>query len=226
VSVEFELGKTSITITTQVKAVWKTGVEMEALVAASAAALTLYDMLKVIDQSMEIASVKLLEKTGGKSQIKESGEGLKAAVLVISDSVSAGKRKDLSGKVLAEKLRGFKVQVTGCEVIPDDATRIESELKRLTDKEQVDMILTTGGTGIGPRDVTPEATKRVIERELEGVEQILRNYGQESGLHFRCSLAASSAFVARRSSSICLVQEKESRMELRPSTRRFSTRSR
>ncbi len=179
VDVRCEMGVGSILITSEVKAVWKTGVEMEALVAATTAALTLYDMLKIIDESMEIVSVKLLEKTGGESQIKEPGEGLKAAVLVMSDSVSAGRKEDVSGKVLAEKLRGFRVQVSSYRVMPDEASQIERELKKLADKDNVDLILTSGGTGIGPRDVTPEATKRIIERELEGVEATLRSYGQE-----------------------------------------------
>jgi cyclic pyranopterin phosphate synthase len=179
VSVEFTLEKSSVAITTQVKAIWKTGVEMEALVAAGAAALTLYDMLKIIDESMEIVSIRLLEKTGGKSQIREDGEGLKAAVLVISDSVSSGEKQDLSGKVLIERLRGFKVRVTSYKVLPDDGVQIEGELKRLADKAKVDLIVTTGGTGIGPRDVTPEATKEVIKRELIGVEEVLRRYGQD-----------------------------------------------
>jgi cyclic pyranopterin phosphate synthase len=179
VSVEFGLKKASITITTEVKAIWKTGVEMEALVAASAAALTLYDMLKIIDNSMEIVSVRLLEKTGGKSQIKESGEGLKAAVLVVSDSVSTGENEDASGKVLVERLKGFKVQVASYSVLPDDREQMERELKRLADKVKIDLVVTTGGTGVGPRDIAPEATKGVIRRELDGVEEVLRSYGQE-----------------------------------------------
>jgi cyclic pyranopterin phosphate synthase len=179
VGVEFKLTNTSISIATEVKAVWKTGVEMEALVAASTAALALYDMLKIIDDSMEIVSVKLIEKTGGKSQIKESGRGVKAAVLVISDSVSAGKKKDVSGRVLAKKLRDFKVQVVEYKVLPDDMARIETELVRLADRKKVDLIVTSGGTGISPRDVTPEATMRVVDRELIGVEEVLRTYGQQ-----------------------------------------------
>ncbi len=178
VRVDITLEKSFITIDTEVKAVWKTGVEMEALVAASSAALTLYDMLKPVDESMEIVSVRLLEKKGGKSDIKESGEGLNAAVLVMSDSVAAGKKEDVSGKVLVEKLRGFKLQVSGYKILPDDAPQVETELKRMADKEKIDLIVTTGGTGIGPRDVTPEATKKVIDRELEGVEEILREFGQ------------------------------------------------
>jgi cyclic pyranopterin phosphate synthase len=179
VGVEFKLTNASISIATEVKAIWKTGVEMEALVAASAAALTLYDMLKIIDESMEIISVRLIEKTGGKSQIKESGRGVKAAVIVISDTVSARKKKDLSGKLLVKRLRDLKVQVVEYGVLPDDMERIETELVRLADSKRVDLIATTGGTGVSPRDVTPEATMRVIEREIIGVEELLRSYGQQ-----------------------------------------------
>jgi cyclic pyranopterin phosphate synthase len=179
VGIEFKLTNASISIATEVKAIWKTGVEMEALVAASGAALTVYDMLKIIDESMEIISVRLVEKTGGKSQIKETGRGLKAAVLVISDTVSAGNKKDVSGKVLVKMLRAFKVQVVEYRILPDDRDRIETELVRLADNERVDLIATTGGTGVSPRDVTPEATMRVIEREVIGVEELLRSYGQQ-----------------------------------------------
>lgn len=179
VGVEIALEKSSITISTEVRAIWKTGVEMEALVAASSAVLTLYDMLKPIDDSMEVVSIRLLEKSGGRSQIKETGKGLKAAVLVMSDSVSAGRKKDVSGKVLVEKLKEFQIQVTRFKILPDDASVIERELKKLSDKERLDLIVTTGGTGIGPRDVTPEATRRVLDLELVGVEEVLRSYGQE-----------------------------------------------
>jgi len=178
VEVNISLETSRITITTEVKAVWKTGVEMEALVAASASALALYDMLKIIDDEMEIMSVRLLGKTGGVSATSETGEGLKAAVLVTSDSVSSGKNQDVSGKILVERLKALKVEVSMYKVVPDDATIIEKELKDMADGEKVDLIITTGGTGAGPRDVTPEATKSVISRRLEGVEETLRAYGQ------------------------------------------------
>ncbi|MBI3194390.1 MAG: bifunctional molybdenum cofactor biosynthesis protein MoaC/MoaB [Ignavibacteriae bacterium] len=178
VSVDIQLGANSMTITTEVKAIWKTGVEMEAIVAASSAALTLYDMLKIIDEHMEIVSVKLLSKKGGKSDFKETGEGLTAAVLVLSDTVSSGKGIDTSGKVLKERLEGYRLRVTGYTVLPDQQNEIEKEFKRLVDEDKVDLIVTTGGTGISPRDVTPEATLAVIERRLEGVEETLRSYGQ------------------------------------------------
>ncbi len=178
VGIEIELKESSIEILSDVKAVWKTGVEMEALVAASATALTLYDMLKIIDDTMEVRTVRLLEKRGGKSALRLSGEQLKAGVLVVSDSVSAKKSEDRSGKLLAEELKAMKFDVVYVEVMPDDRSLIEMHLRKHTEKKDVDLILTTGGTGIGPRDVTPEATLAVIERRLEGVEEAIRAYGQ------------------------------------------------
>lgn len=178
VNVSIELKSSSISLSSEVKAIWKTGVEMEALVAVSSAALTLYDMLKPIDKSMEIVSVKLLEKRGGKSGIKETGAGLSAAVLVVSDSASRGNSKDVSGRFAVEKLKSFKFQVSRYKVIPDDRDGIERELRNLIDRQKVDLVITTGGTGVGPRDVTPEATLAVIDRRLDGIEQELRRYGQ------------------------------------------------
>jgi molybdenum cofactor biosynthesis protein MoaC len=175
--VTIALEDSRIVIDTEVKAIWKTGVEMEALVAASTSALTLYDMLKIIDDRMEIQSVRLLEKKGGKSGSRDSAEGLTAAVLVMSDSVSRGEKEDFSGKLLVERLRGIGFKVSILKIVPDDSPRIVNELKGLSGDDGVDLLVTTGGTGAGPRDVTPEATLSVLERRLEGVEEALRTYG-------------------------------------------------
>jgi molybdenum cofactor synthesis domain-containing protein len=179
VSVEFELLAEAIVVTTHVKAIWKTGVEMEALTAATAAALNLYDMLKIIDESMEIVAVKLLEKKGGKSNMKIDGTGLKAAVIVLSDTVSAGKGEDTSGKILVEKLSALKFESVGYVILPDDEAKICAELLRQCDELHTDLILTTGGTGVSPRDVTPEATLAIISRRLPAVEETLHAYGQQ-----------------------------------------------
>ncbi len=179
VGVDIVLSGTAIEIRSEVKAVWKTGVEMEALVAASAAALTLYDMLKIIDVGMEVLSIKLVEKKGGKSQIKGSGAGLKAAVLVMSDTVSRGEKEDTSGKFLVEKLKACKFDAVSYRVLPDERGAIEKELIGLSDRQHIDLVITTGGTGMSPRDVTPEATLAVIDRRMEGVEEALRSFGQD-----------------------------------------------
>jgi molybdenum cofactor biosynthesis protein MoaC len=95
----------SIEVDVQVKTTWKTGVEMESLTGASIAALTIYDMLKPIDESLVIESIKLLAKSGGMKDFYEKySKPLKAVVIVISDSVSKGERRDKSGKLAVERL--------------------------------------------------------------------------------------------------------------------------
>ena len=180
VGVEFTLGKTDVVVTVEVKAIYKTGVEMEALTGASVAALTLYDMMKMLDADMEILGVKLLSKRGGKSDFKiTKGLHLRAAVLVMSDSVSAGKKKDESGKLIVERLKDLKIGIADYAVIPDDAKEITKKLLHYADKLKLDLVITTGGTGLGPRDNTPEALRRIIEREIPGISETVRAYGQE-----------------------------------------------
>jgi len=178
--VEITLGEDSIEIASRVTAVWKTGVEMEALAAASVAALTLYDMLKIIDGTMEITGVRLTGKKGGKSDFRPPDSAKTVAgVLVLSDSRSSGQAEERSGRAIRDRLVSLGVPVAEFAVIPDDAAQIARELTRWADSLALDIVITTGGTGVGPRDVTPEATSAVIERELPGVAEMLRAHGQE-----------------------------------------------
>ena len=104
----------------------------------------------------------------------------RAAVLTISDSVTAGARIDRSGPAVRERLEqlGWKVAVT--EVVPDEAAAISARLAALADGGQVSAIFTTGGTGLAARDVTPEATRAIIEREIPGLPELMRTRGRES----------------------------------------------
>ena len=170
----------SIEVEVQVKTTWKTGVEMESLTGASIAALTIYDMLKPVDESLSIESVKLLAKTGGiKDFYERYDKPLKAVVIVVSDSVSRGERLDKSGKLAAERLQRSGFEVIDYRVIPDDASQIESSLITACDEMKVDLIVTCGGTGLGPRDITPEVTKKVLEKEVIGISEALRMHGQK-----------------------------------------------
>jgi molybdenum cofactor synthesis domain-containing protein len=102
-----------------------------------------------------------------------------AAVLTISDSSSAGKRVDRSGPAVRERLEqlGWSVSVT--ETIPDEIAEISARLSTLADGGQVAAIFTTGGTGLAPRDVTPEATRAVVDREIPGFGELMRARGRE-----------------------------------------------
>jgi len=178
VNVNFEIKSNKINIFTEVTAIWKTGVEMEALTAASVSALTLYDMLKPIDKALEISNIRLLDKKGGKSDfIQKFKKPLKTAVLVFSDSISSGKKTDKSGKTIIEKLQGQPNKVVEYNIYPDNFDTIKSELIRLADTKKVDLILTTGGTGLSPTDVTTEATREIIEKDVPGISEAIRIYG-------------------------------------------------
>jgi cyclic pyranopterin phosphate synthase len=178
IKVEVLLKEQSIDVIVYVKNVAKTGVEMEALTGACIAALTIYDMLKPIDDTLLIESIRLLNKRGGlKTFFEKFDRLLKASVLVCSDSRS--EKEDQSGKVIIDRLVKNGFEVVDYKVIRDEADLIESELKTFCDEIKVDIVITSGGTGIGPRDVTPEATKKVLQNELDGVAEVLRSYGQK-----------------------------------------------
>jgi molybdenum cofactor biosynthesis protein MoaC len=182
VGVNFQLDEDLIEILVTVKAVYKTGVEMEALTAASVAALTIYDMAKMVDELMQIESVTLVSKTGGKSDYSIAPELQsirRAAILVLSDRVSAGQAEDRSGKYIAQQLEERGFDIAELSVLSDDQSVIAPAVKRICDELKVNLLITTGGTGLSPRDNTPEALKDLIERDLPGISEAIRNYGQE-----------------------------------------------
>jgi len=179
VDTAFELQQASIVIDVTVKAVDRTGVEVEAMAGAAAAALVLYDMLKMIDDTVRIEGVELLEKRGGKSDHPELLEQVPAAVLVISDSVAAKQKEDLSGKLVRDRLMSAGYEVVHVDVVADDEDAIEQTVRRWIDQRGIRLVLTTGGTGLSPRDRTPEAMERLIEREIAGLSETLRAHGQQ-----------------------------------------------
>lgn len=181
VGVEYEIAERSVQVEVEVKAIAETGVEMEALTAASVAALTLYDMLKMIDEELRIGEVTLLSKRGGKSDFRRrhGRQPLRAAVLVMSDSIAAGQKSDRSGRLIVERLENEGVEVADYRIVPDDPETITTQLIRYADEDGLNLVLTTGGTGFGPRDNTPEAMSRVIEREVPGIPETARAYGQD-----------------------------------------------
>jgi molybdenum cofactor biosynthesis protein MoaC len=178
VEVDLTVGEDHIAVEATVRTIGKTGVEMEALTAVSVAALNLYDMLKAIDKEMVITETKLLLKQGGKSDFTPMvPKNFRAAVIVTSDSTAQGKREDHSGKVLQGKLSEFGINEIEYCILPDDQDQIIHQLLHYCELK-FDLVLTTGGTGMGPRDVTVEATSQVMEREMPAVMQAIRDFGQ------------------------------------------------
>mgnify|MGYP001809721864 FL=1 len=153
-----------------------TGVEMEALTAVSVAALTIYDMCKAIDSTMEIGSIRLDGKTGGKKQLSVEYRP-RTSILVLSDSIAAGRGIDRSGKVLQEGLEAAGCPVEEVRIIADTKEEIETVVEEWV-AGGIELIVTSGGTGLGPRDVTVEALQPMFTRKLPGIEQALFNWGQ------------------------------------------------
>ncbi|MEP6681537.1 MAG: bifunctional molybdenum cofactor biosynthesis protein MoaC/MoaB, partial [Chloroflexota bacterium] len=172
-----------VTIRATVAAVARTGVEMEALTAASVAALTLYDMSKSLQRDIVVERIELLEKEGGRSgryPAPASTAAHEAAVVTVSNRSAAGERKDASGPALVAALReaGFTVAAEP-HVVADVEGEIARLLISLTD-EGHRLVVTTGGTGLTPSDVTPAATRRVIDREVPGMAEQMRAAGLAS----------------------------------------------
>jgi molybdenum cofactor biosynthesis protein MoaC len=178
IRVDITLQEKSIEVLVSVKTIAKTGVEMEAMTGACIGALTIYDMLKPMDENLSIESIRLVNKEGGlKTFFERFDRKLRAGVIVTSDS--RGKKEDKSGKIIIDRLLNYAFEVVEYKIIPDEMHLIEFELNRFCDDLGVDLLLTTGGTGLGPRDVTPEATRKIIQKEINGVTEALRSYGQK-----------------------------------------------
>lgn len=177
----------------EVRTIARTGVEMEAMVACAVAGLTIYDMVKGIERGISIEEVVLLEKRGGRSDFTRGGAGAPAArghdaptasrpaaaIITISTSKAAGDGEDESGARLAELAQAMGIAIAGREIVTDDRPQIEERLRHWVAQEGCSLILTTGGTGMAPSDVTPEATRAVIERDAPGLAEAMRDASRE-----------------------------------------------
>ncbi|CAH0309194.1 Cyclic pyranopterin monophosphate synthase 2 [Pedobacter sp. Bi27] len=178
-AITYEIVGLTIMITVEVHTIYKTGVEVEAMHGASVTALTMYDMLKPIDKGVEIENIRLLKKSGGKSDLKNAKfPELKAAVVVCSDSVFENKAQDSAGKAIISRLAQWDISAGKYEIVPDEINIIRDKASELS-KGGYDLIIFTGGTGLSPRDVTPEAIAPLIERNIDGIMETARRYGQE-----------------------------------------------
>jgi molybdenum cofactor synthesis domain-containing protein len=97
-----------------------------------------------------------------------------AAIITVSDKGSQGKRQDLSGPAIAEMLAGAAIEIKNSLVVPDEIDQIQKAIINFADIEKVDLILTTGGTGVSPRDVTPDATLKIIDKQIPGMAEAMR----------------------------------------------------
>ncbi len=204
----------SVLVTSEVRTTAKTGVEMEALLAVQAALLTIYDLCKGTDPALKIGDLLLLRKEGGKSGVwvhperqtesaekgkSEGGravekkprlEGLRVAVVTISDSCYEGLADDLSGRWLADALEAEGAWLGQQFLVPDEIDSIRQVVSEAAERLSADLIICTGGTGLSPRDLTPEALKGLWEKEIPGFGELLRSSGQQHTPHAYLSRSA------------------------------------
>ena len=183
IDVSAELEEETVVLRATTRTSGQTGVEMEALAAVAGAALNVVDMGKAINPAIVIERLQVVEKQGGKSgsnttvaSNRSVAGGPPVALLTVSDSRSTGQAEDLATPLLTAAVEEFLGgQVTAQALVADDRQAITKQLTEWV--EQTDapvLILTTGGTGVGPRDVTPEATASVIQRPHQGLLELAR----------------------------------------------------
>ncbi|NKG33646.1 bifunctional molybdenum cofactor biosynthesis protein MoaC/MoaB [Acinetobacter junii] len=178
--VEYELNDDYVVILTTVETIGPTGVEMEALTAASLAGLTLYDMLKPHCEPEELCldQCKLLKKKGGKSHFKRTlRQPASAAVIVLSDTVAAGRKPDTAGKSVVDTLTEAGFDPIHYQILPDESDQLKDLVLELT--KSYACIMTVGGTGIGKRDITVDTLEPLLERKLDGLMEAARSFGQK-----------------------------------------------
>ena len=136
-------------------------------------------MIKPLDNGIQISSIKLVSKKGGKTDVgKYEAENLRCAVVVCSDTVASGNAKDSSGLKIEEKLQHYNLNISLKEIISDDFSLIQSKALAISEAGY-DLLLFTGGTGLSPRDLTPDAIQPLLDKEIPGIMETARSYGQQ-----------------------------------------------
>lgn len=176
----------------------KTGVEMEALAGVNAALLTIWDLTKMVEPDLQINGIRLLAKAGGKSGLWLNPEGAPdwvlervspqtvktlssvcVAIIILSDRAAAGVYEDKVTPVAQSHLEALGAEVTGAYVIPDDPAELKRIVEALSRDGKTRLIMTSGGTGVAPRDKTPETIAALADRIIPGVGEQLRLYGAQ-----------------------------------------------
>tara|TARA_B100000686_G_scaffold348029_1_gene438105 strand:+ start:3269 stop:4210 length:942 start_codon:yes stop_codon:yes gene_type:complete len=198
ITIEFE--EQELIITSVVKTKEATGVEMEALTAVSVAALTIYDMCKAIDKNMIIGEIALKCKIGGRSSHAVEYRP-KVGIITMSDGVASGNREDKSGKILSDGFERSGCKIMKQLVLPDGSEELKKTIKSWINTG-LELIITTGGTGLGPRDLTIPIMEKIFDYRLPGLEQSLHAYGRNK--LSTASLSRLAAGIVKSAVVVCL----------------------
>ncbi len=173
------------------KSIGRTGIEMEILTGVTIAALTLYDMLKPLDKGLQITNIRLVEKKGGKTDREKYFQTPPAcALLICSEEIKNGTRKDLVSPLVSQLLAHYKIEQPSCLLVDNEPENIRRAILALIEAG-AKCVFTIGGTGLGTRDTTYEAIRSVIEKELDGIVDAMRAHA-----YARNPLAITSMLIA------------------------------
>lgn len=189
--VSFEIVEEGVLITGTAKSIGRTGIEMEILTGVSIAALTIYDMLKPLDKTLQITDIRLLEKKGGKTDREKYFQTPPTCALIVcSENILNGMREDTVSPLVKERLRKYKVVEVEEEVVSHHVQDIQAALQKQVEKG-TKFIFTLGGTGLGGSDTTHNAIEGILEKRLEGIVDAMRAHG-----YARNPLAMTSRLIA------------------------------
>ncbi len=199
ITLELDEKTNSITANALVAAFAKTGVEMEAIAAVNSALITVYDLAKMYDPAPEISDIRLLFKKGGKKGLWTNPRGVpqwvedfikkeflpekpllqnvRTSIITISDRAAAGVYEDESGKVIESILKNEGSEIVSYKIVADEKNLIKEAIEKICNEERPQLIITTGGTGVSSRDVTPEAIRELTSHIIPGVGELLRING-------------------------------------------------
>jgi molybdenum cofactor biosynthesis protein MoaC len=183
-----------IIVYSQVETHAKTGVEMEALMAVMSALGTIWDLTKAIEPALEIKDVKLLAKEGGKKGLWRNPDGVPAIVeeklsvssslsslavgtLIVSDRAYRGDYEDRTGTELKVLLQEAGATLAVQNLVPDEKDKIKQSIFQMCERKDIELLIVSGGTGIGPRDVTTEVVSGILDKSIPGIGELLRQDG-------------------------------------------------
>ena len=198
VMTDFEHEQSAIRVSCVASTHAKTGVEMEALAGVNAALLTIWDLTKMVEPNLRMEGIRLLAKVGGKSGLWLNPEGVEAwvservlpkptktlagvsaVIITLSDRAAAGVYEDKATPAAKARLESLGATVTETYVIPDDPSQLIATLEAVRRQGAARLIITSGGTGIAPRDNTPETVMEIADCIIPGIGEQLRLYGAQ-----------------------------------------------
>jgi cyclic pyranopterin monophosphate synthase len=180
VGISYEFTDESMTVIAEVEAVWKTGVEMEAVTAVMGTLMNAYDMLKPLDAEITMGEITLVEKRGGKSDMRDTFDPpVKTSLISVDSDKKEGRRADRSASVILESLHGKPVEVVSEHQLEEDEEQVRKMLTDLTNSGECELIFLCGSTGPAPKDVVPKVIREISDREVPGIAHAMHQYGLE-----------------------------------------------